>query len=203
MVKTPAHWLPASVRAAAIERKLKAGEALFRQGDKTAGLCEIIEGRVRLARVDRAGNEIVLHIAGAGDTIAEASLFSPAYHCDAIAGSDAVVRIYPKQALLDAFAREPESARAFTAMLARQVMNLRARIEQRNIRSARERLRHYLALNVAADGRTVTLRGTLKDLAAELGLTHEALYRTLAALERAGEIKRGKGNIVLAKMRIV
>lgn len=113
------------------------------------------------------------------------------------------MRIYPKKAMFEVFARDPEAAQVFTAMLARQVMNLRARIEQRNIRSARERLCHYLALNAGADGRTVTLRGTLKDLAAELGLTHEALYRTLAALERAGEIKRGKGSIVLAKTRAV
>jgi len=80
-------------------------------------------------------------------------------------------------------------------------MNLRTRIEQRNIRSARERVRHYLALNVGADGRTVELAGTLKDLAAELGLSHEALYRALAALERAGAIKRGKGKIALASGR--
>ena len=80
-------------------------------------------------------------------------------------------------------------------------MNLRTRIEQRNIRSARERVRHYLALNAGADGRTVALAGTLKDLAAELGLTHEALYRTLAALERSGAIKRGKGKIVLERGR--
>ena len=190
-------WLPATVRAAASDRTLKAGETLFRLGDKIAGLCEIVKGRVRLARVDRAGHETILHVAGPGDTIAEASLFSPAYHCDAIASTDAVVRIYPKQAVLDAFAREPKAAQAFAATLARQVMNLRARVEQRNIRSARERIRHYLVLNAGADGRTVALRGTLKDLAAELGLTHEALYRALAALERAGEIKRGEGKIVL------
>ena len=77
-------------------------------------------------------------------------------------------------------------------------MDLRTRIEQRNIRSARERVRHFLALNAGADGRTVALPGTLKELAAELGLTHEALYRTLAALERAGEIKRGSGKIILS-----
>jgi hypothetical protein len=41
---------------------------------------------------------------------------------------------------------------------------------------------HFLALNVGSNSRTVELRGTLKDLAAELGLTHEVLYRTLAAL---------------------
>ena len=64
-------------------------------------------------------------------------------------------------------------------MLARQVMTLRTRLEQRNIHSARDRVRHYLAINADPSGRTVVLSGTLKDMAAELGLTHEALYRTL------------------------
>ncbi|HEY1311379.1 MAG TPA: Crp/Fnr family transcriptional regulator [Pseudolabrys sp.] len=194
-------WLPATVRAVAIDRKLKAGEALFRLGDKTAGLVEVIAGRVRLARVDRSGREVILFVAGAGETIAEASLFSQGYHCDAIASTYAQVRIYPKAAVLAAFDKDPKAAQAFTATLARQVMGLRTRIEQRNIRSARERVRHFLAVNADADGRTVTLRGTLKDLAAELGLTHEALYRTLAALERSREIKRGKGKIALSRPR--
>lgn len=194
-------WLPPAVRASAVERKLKSGEMLFRLGDKTAGLCEVITGRVRLARVDRSGQEIVLHVAGPGETIAEASLFSPHYHCDAVASTEALVRIYPKSAVLAAFERDRKAAQAFTATLARQVMSLRTRIEQRNIRSARERVRHYLRVNAGADGRTVALRGTLKDLAAELGLTHEALYRTLAALERAGEIKRGKARIALLQRR--
>ena len=196
-------WLPAPVRAAAIDRKLKSGEALFRLGDKTTGLCEIITGRVRLARFDRSGHEIVLHVAGPGETIAEASLFSPTYHCDAVASTTATVRVYPKREVLAAFDRDPKAAQAFSATLARQVMNLRARIEQRNIRSARERVRHYLALTAGADRRTVELRGTIKDIAAELGLTHEALYRTLAALERAGEIKRSREKIVITRLKRV
>ena len=196
-------WLPAAVRSKAIDRKLKAGEPLFHLGDKTSGLYEVLAGRVRMTRVDRSGRETVLYVSGAGETFAEASLFSPAYHCDAIASTDAVVRIYPKPALLAAFDKDPKAAQAFTATLAHQVMNLRTRIEQRNIRSARERVRHFLKLNVGVDGRTVALRGTLKDLAAELGLTHEALYRTLAALERSGAIKRTKGKITLARARKV
>jgi len=194
-------WLPAHVRAAAKKRTLKAGETLFRLGDKTEGFYEVVTGRVRMSRVDRSDHELVLFVAGPGETIAEASLYAPAYHCDAIAGSDAQVLLYPKRAVLAAFARDATAAQAFTAMLARQVMNLRTRIEQRNIRSARERLRHFLILNAGADGRSVALRGTLKELAAELGLTHEALYRTLAALERAGEIRRGGGRIMLLRSR--
>ncbi len=191
--------MSAGVRAAAIDRKLKAGAALFRLGDKTTGLCEVIAGRVRLARVDRGGREITLHVAGPGETIAEASLFSPHYHCDAIASTNATVRVYPKRAVLAAFERDPKAAQAFSATLARQVMSLRTRIEQRNIRSARDRVRHFLMVNASPDGRTVVLRGTLKDLAAEIGLTHEALYRTLAALERSGAIKRNHKKITLLR----
>lgn len=194
-------WLPASVRAKATERKLKSGEALFRQGDKPVSFFEVTSGRVRLTRVDRAGREVVLYVAGVGETIAEASLFSNVYHCDAIASSAATVRGYPKAALLSAFDKDRKAAQAFTATLARQVMNLRTRIEQRNIRLARDRVRHYLSVNAGADGRGVTLTGTLKDLAADLGLTHEALYRTLAALERGGEIRRGRGTITLLRRR--
>jgi CRP-like cAMP-binding protein len=47
-------WLPAGARSAAIDHKLKAGEPLFRLGDETMGLCEVVTGRVRLARVDRS-----------------------------------------------------------------------------------------------------------------------------------------------------
>jgi CRP/FNR family transcriptional regulator, dissimilatory nitrate respiration regulator len=196
-------WLPAAARAVAVDRKLKAGEPLFHLGDKTSGLYEVIAGRVRMTRVDRSGRETVLYVSGAGETFAEASLFSPAYHCDAIASTDAVVRVYPKSAVLAAFAADPKAAQAFTATVARQLMGLRTRLAQRDIRSAPERVRHFLALNAGADGRTMALHGTVKDLAAELGLTHEALYRTLAALERAGEIRRSKAKIVLLRRRSV
>ena len=194
---TEADWLPPKVRAAGSERALQRGQALFRAGQRTAGLYEIVSGRVRLVRVDRSGREVVLHNARAGDTIAEASLFSPAYHCDAIATTAARVRLYPKAAIFAEFARNPEAARPFMARLGHQVMALRTLLERHSIRSARERVRHYLAVNVGADG-TVVLPGTLKDLAAELGLSHEALYRTLARMTAEGEIKRLPGAIKLA-----
>jgi CRP-like cAMP-binding protein len=72
-----------AIRAASIERSLNAGQTLFRSGNRVAGLYEVVNGTVRLARVNRAGGEAVLHIATAGDTLAEASLFPSTYHCDA------------------------------------------------------------------------------------------------------------------------
>jgi CRP-like cAMP-binding protein len=194
-----ADWLSPSVRASGIERKLNAGEALFRSGERTVGLYEILSGRVKLVRVDRSGRETVLYNAGGGDTLAEASLFSPTYHCDAIAATAATVRLYPKAAILEELRCSPDAAEAFIAALARQVMGLRTQLERRNIRSARDRVWHFLTLNVEADGRTVVLPGNLKELAVDLGLTHEALYRTLARMTAEGEIKRLDGKIRLSR----
>jgi DNA-binding HxlR family transcriptional regulator len=43
----------------------------------------------------------------------------------------------------------------------------------------------------------VRVDGRLIDLAAEIGLSHEVLYRTLAALERDGLITRTRSCITL------
>jgi len=190
------NWLPARVHAAGTVRKLKAGQTLFRMGARTAGLYEVVKGRVRLVRIDASGKEAVLYSAVAGSVIAEASLFSAVYHCDAVASADSMVRLYPKAALLAEFQRDPKAAQVFMAMLAREIMRLRTRLELGNIHSARARVRHYLALNAAPDGR-IALSGTIKELAGDLGLSHEALYRTLAAMQRDGEIERVRGKIML------
>ena len=171
------------------------GQTLFRAGGRAVGFYEVVRGSVRLLRTDRNGREAVLQVANAGETLAEASLFSPTYHCDAVAAAPAVVRFFPKAAMLRELQRDADAAKAFAAMLAQQVMTLRTRLERRNIHSARERVRHFLTVSAGADRRTVALPGTLKDLAADLGLTHEALYRTLASMEADGEITRTRGVI--------
>jgi DNA-binding phage protein len=57
----------------------------------------------------------------------------------------------------------------------------------------------YLDLNAGPDGHTVKLRGQLQDIASELGLSREVLYRTLAGLERAGAIARLDDRITIKR----
>jgi CRP/FNR family transcriptional regulator, dissimilatory nitrate respiration regulator len=80
-----ADWLATEVRNTGITRRLKRGEALFRAGQPTVGLYEIVSGTVRLIRVDGSGRETVLYSAEGAGTLAEASLFSSTYRCDTIA----------------------------------------------------------------------------------------------------------------------
>lgn len=191
--------LPARLRERSRLRELATGERLFRQGDKAYGIFEIERGRLSLVRHTIDSRRIVLHTARAGDLFAEAALFSSTYHCDAVADTASRVRVYPKRDLLASFRADPRTAELFMAVLARRIHALRARLEERDIRSARERVLHHIALNAGADGRTMPLEGTLMDLAAGIGLTPEALYRTLASLEREGVVRRTAGAIALRK----
>ena len=194
-------WVPATVRKRSRVRELVAEELLFRQGDKAFAIFEIEDGRLRLIRNTVDSHPVVLHTARAGELFAEAALFSGTYHCDAVAAVASRVRVYPKRELLASFRADPVCGERFMAVLARQIHTLRARLEERNIRSARERLLHHVALCAGPDGRTMPLEGTLMDLAAEIGLAHESLYRTLSELERRGALRRTRSGITLGKIK--
>ncbi|HSK41129.1 MAG TPA: Crp/Fnr family transcriptional regulator [Arenibaculum sp.] len=182
-------------------RRLAAGEALFHQDDDASAIFEVEEGRLLLVRHTIDTHPVTLHTARPGEFFAEAALFARTYHCDAVAAVASRVRAYPKRRVLAALRDDPDLALDFMAALARQIHVLRSRLEERNIRSARERILHRLALAADNDGRTVQLDGTLIDLAAEIGLSHEVVYRTLAALEREGIIARTRTSITLSRRR--
>jgi DNA-binding MarR family transcriptional regulator len=79
--------------------------------------------------------------------------------------------------------------------LAMRIQAGRAIAEILNIRSASVRLLAYLRLSEPAHSDIFDIGRNWKQLAGEIGLTHEALYRALAKLEKDGSIER-KGSKV-------
>jgi CRP-like cAMP-binding protein len=181
-------------------RSLARNEVLFRQGDKATAIYFIEKGRLRLERQTFDGRTLILGTTPASHFFVEAALFADTYHCDAVAAESSRLRVYPKAALLEALRAQPERAMAFLSAMASEVVKLRQQLELMKIRSAEDRVRLYLDLHAGTDGRTVSLDGELQHLAAELGLTREALYRTLASLERAGAIERSGARIALNRV---
>ncbi len=180
-------------------RSLARNEALFRQGDKVAAIYFIEEGRLRLERRTFDGRTLILGTTPVNQFFVEAALFADIFHCDAVATEPSRVRIYPKATVLDVLRTEPASTLSFLSDVAHEVIKLRQQLELMKVRSAKERVLLYLDLNTGPDGHTVTLKGQLQDIAGELGLTREALYRTLAGLEQAGAIKRDGPCILLKR----
>ena len=191
--------LPPSLEAGSIVRVLAPGELLFRQGDRAEAIYRVETGRLRLIRRTIDDHLVILHTAGRGEFFAEASLFAEAYHRDAVAAAQSRVRVYPKTIVMAALRTDPALAEAFMARLARQLQELRARMELRNIRSARERVLQYLRLRAGVHGRSIAIEGQFQDIAAEIGISREALYRTLAALEAEGYLTRTENAILLKK----
>lgn len=182
-------------------RQLQPGEALFRQGDAVTAVYVVQTGRVRLVRHLADGSTLALHAARAAETLAEAALFADAYHCDAVAEVPSEVTAVPKPDLLTALAAHPEAALAITRELAARLRDLRAQLELRNVRSAPERILCWLRMRADGIPPLVRIDRPWTEIAAEIGLTHEAIYRALARLEREGRIRRGDGVIRLCSAR--
>jgi CRP-like cAMP-binding protein len=189
--------LPKPLALRVTHRDLATGATLFHQGDKADAVFVIETGRLALIRHAVDGRRLILHVARAGDSFAEAALFAENYHCDAVAEAPARVAMIPKAALLAALSKDQRLVQALMARLARQVQALRAQLEIRNIKSAKERVWQTLLMTAGGQANTITFDRPLKDLAAEIGLTHEAFYRALADLEKAGRIRRARRRVAI------
>lgn len=171
-------------------RALVPDEPLFHRGDRISAMFLVERGSVRLERRTRDGRHLILHRARPGELVAEASLFADRYHCDASAAEETAVRCCARADFLAALTNCPPRALAFGARLAAQLQTTRQRLELRNVRAAPERILLHLELNADPETRSFIVGGRLQDIAAELGLSREAFYRSLATLERSGRIRR-------------
>ncbi len=187
--------LPITLQAAVARRELSAGQVLFHQGDPAQAMFVVEMGRLRLDRNTREGKTTVFQVARVGESFAESALFFEVYSCDAIAEIPSRLLVYSKQLLRTALNNHPALAEDFIERLLRKSQSLKMRLELRSLRSARDRVLHYLLVEAQPGETTVRFDRSLKEVAGDLGLTPEVLYRTLSRLEREGAITRTKGQI--------
>lgn len=175
-------------------RALAPGQALFRTGDPVTEMYVVANGTLRLQRYLDDGRLVPVSRASSGETIAEASLFAVRYHCDCIADGSAAVSAWRRADVLAGLRAAPDEALTLLQHLAHQVQDLRSRIEVLTLHGAAPRILAYLGHRADPAG-TWAMDRTWKAVAEEIGLTHEALYRALARLQRAGLIVR-EGRVV-------
>jgi CRP-like cAMP-binding protein len=160
---------------------LNPGEYLFHQGEPVHRLHLVLEGEVHLVRYDETGSSVILQRTRPGDVVAEASLFAKTYHCDAVAREGAIVQGIPRGVLRKRFREEPDTAEAFMAHLAHEVQNTRFRAELLSLRTIEARLKAWESWFGE-----IPSRGEWKNLAQQIGVSPEALYRELAKRKRPG-----------------
>jgi CRP-like cAMP-binding protein len=176
--------LPASARLQTRCVQVPRGATVFCRGDRPQAMFFVLDGEVRLLRRSRSGDDVILQRARLG-FLAEASLDQPSYHCDAVAAQESALLAIDRKVFVEAL-RRPEMRDKWSDHLARELRKVRAQSERLSLKTARERIVHFI--ETEGEGGEIELGRSKKDWAAELGITHEALYRAVARMERADEL---------------
>ena len=156
------------------------GSTVFQRDERVRSLFVVERGLIELHRYNEVGNVLVLQRAGSGSILAEASIYSDRYHCDAVAVEPSRLLVFSKSKIIEAMSDDPRLAQLWGAYLSSAIQNARQRAEILSRRTVAERLDGWLAMN----GLAMPSKGQWKYVATEIGVTSEALYRELAKRRR-------------------
>lgn len=159
----------------------KQGTTLFTVGARPTGLYYLMWGEVRLERPTRQGHTAILQRLTSG-FVAEPSLTAEQYVCNGVCHTDSELYCFPLTAVRQAIDHDTEFRWAWIALLGEQARRQKARAERMSLKTVSAKLRHLIATEGDGDGR-YRLTGTQAELASDLGITSEALYRTLSRLQ--------------------
>lgn len=157
------------------EHAFEAGTTLFHAGDPVRAIHFVTGGVIHLVRHQPEGAPLILQRATPGSVLAEASVYSERYHCDATAAAPSATWSIEKPALLELLARNSAFAHAWARRLALDVQKARFQAEVLSRKTVAARLDAWIEWH----GKLPT-KGDWIGLAAQIGVSPEALYRELA-----------------------
>jgi len=168
---------------------------LFLAEEDARGFYYVINGEVRIFRMDDSGREVEIVRLRPGDFFGEAiAIVSGKFPAFARAATDTEVLFFERPAVLRSIQSDPAIAEFFLVLLANKCILLNERIETLNLRTVRQRLAQYLLAHCNAE-RSCAIDLTIKksELAKQLATISETLSRTFRRMERDGLIEvRGR-----------
>jgi CRP/FNR family transcriptional regulator len=196
----PAVWT--RIEALGIRCRFRPKQALFRAGGPADALYFILSGRVRVSR-EMADHVELLHSESAGGVLAEIPVFGGgAFPATAIATEPTLCIKLPIAAVRRFLREEPEFAAYAVARLAVRAQSLLRRIDELTASTVAMRVAaHVLAR--ASDG-PFSLGISQAALADEIGTAREVVVRAIAALVRAGALRRvGRSRFEVANLSVL
>jgi CRP-like cAMP-binding protein len=162
------------------EMSFVAEASVFRLGDSVKSLYFVRSGIIHLVRHQPDGSPLVLQRAGAGAMLAEASVYSARYHCDANAETAATTWVVRLNDFRRRLAGSPAFAETWARHLAHEVQNARLHSEVLSLKTVTARLDAWHAWHGA-----LPPKGSWSMVAHEIGVSSEALYREIGRRRKA------------------
>lgn len=174
------------VAAAASLKNVAKNELIFYQGDIAHAFFVVASGKVKVFKMSPDGKEQILLIANAGDSFAEAALFSGGrFPASAQALEDSELIVISRERFVSLIEKNPDIAVNLIARLAGLLRKMTSLVEELSLTDVTTRLAHYLADQVEPSHSgpvTIQLEEKKGVLAAQLGTIPETLSRSFARL---------------------
>jgi CRP-like cAMP-binding protein len=179
----------ANLLATATIRSVERGTDLFMQGDPADRFFVVLEGWVKLYRINRDGAEAVVSMVNSGETFAEAAMFAQGnFPVCAQAVTDLRVLSITSQAFARCVQADVRTAYAMLGSMSMRLRTLVQQIEQLQVQSAPQRVGGFLLkMCPAGSGNASFMLPVEKSLVAKrLGIQPETFSRALAKLKPVG-----------------
>jgi CRP/FNR family transcriptional regulator, dissimilatory nitrate respiration regulator len=179
----------ASLLATAAVRVMERGTDLFMQGDPADRFFVVLEGWVKLYRINRDGAEAVVRMVNTGESFAEAAMLAQAsFPVGAQAVTDVRVLSITSQAFARCLQSDIKAAFAMLGSLSMRLRMLVEQIEQLQVQSAPQRVGSFLLKLCPPGGGNASFKLPLEKslVARRLGIQPETFSRALAKLRPIG-----------------
>ena len=176
------------------QRELDKNETLFLEGASAETVYFVGKGCVRLVVYPQDDKQLVLFRARDNESFGEDHLNIERFEYSAIADKPTVLHMIPKAILSAEIYANAAIAEQYVNCLCSRFSAMRTNFERLGIKSAKQRVIHYLRSN-SGSANSINLSGRVKSLSDDLNLTHEAMYRALRELEQDKTIRRKDGVI--------
>lgn len=158
------------------EWHFSAGQTVFHLGNPVRHVHFVRQGIIHLVRHQSDGTALVLQRAAPGAILAEASVYSDVYHCDACAREAAVTFAVERDDLRRRLDSSPQASQALVKHFAHGLQRARLQAEILSLKTVKARLNAWLVWNG-----DLPPKGQWRRIADEIGVSPEALYREIAA----------------------
>ncbi|MGL5136812.1 MAG: Crp/Fnr family transcriptional regulator [Beijerinckiaceae bacterium] len=190
------------------ERSLKRvarNQWVFEQGDKAGAFFLILDGQIKLSRINREGNEAIVHIYKDGDTFAEAAMFmGGAYPVSAQALTASRLLVIDAAVLKRKITTTPEVVFLMLASMSRHLKVLVNQIENMKLLSGDARVARFLLdlCPTRSGPATIVLPYEKALIANHLGMQPETFSRALSRLKDVGVAVSGQSVSIASVERL-
>ncbi|MFS8115093.1 Crp/Fnr family transcriptional regulator [Rhizobium jaguaris] len=175
--------------------QFKAGEFILREAEEAKAFFSVVDGYVRLLKMDEFGTQTDLTVCEPNDIFAECMLAGgKLYGYSAQAAGDAVVARFDLEDVRRLADADRTIERAVMQLMAEHFLSAMDCIAGDRSQTASQRLANYLLsrCTLQATSQIIELPFQKRLLAGKLGLAPEALSRAFATLRCAGVSVHGK-----------